>query len=376
LGGARQRLVRATMAVSAEVQRATNIEAFRYGTLLTLLRCPDLRLISVWHPSFLSLLLEPLPRYRDSLLADIERGGCAFPEAFGTGNLPQELSLPLPRRSAQLGRFDFNDWNQLWPELQLISCWASGSAELNLRDLRQRFPDVTFQPKGLIATEAFVSLPFQRQHPVAVTSHFFEFKDRAAKIHLVDDLQVDEEYEVIVTTSGGLWRYGLGDRVRVTGFAQRTPCLGFLGRVGDFSDLCGEKLSEEFVAETLKEVFGETSPAFALLAPERDGSQWRYVLYVEGKVQAAWATALDGCLRRNPHYAYCRDLGQLRPIELFEIAGGGYQQFVARQGASGTRLGDIKPAALSNRSGWSSVFSSAPGTARATNCALYQPQQR
>ena len=31
----------------------------------------------------------------------------------------------------------------------------------------------------------------------------------------VEALREGEEYEVVVTTAGGLWRYRLGDRVRV-----------------------------------------------------------------------------------------------------------------------------------------------------------------
>jgi len=46
-------------------------EAFRWTTLLMLLRARELRLISVWHPSFLALLFEPLPLWWDGLLDDL-----------------------------------------------------------------------------------------------------------------------------------------------------------------------------------------------------------------------------------------------------------------------------------------------------------------
>jgi len=66
--------------------------------------------------------------------------------------------------------------------------------------------------------------------------------------------------------------------------------------------------------------------------------------------------ALDGALRRNPQYAWCRDLGQLLPPRLFLIACDGFECFVERQAAGGARIGDIKPAALSRLSGWSETF--------------------
>src|SRR5882672_4274010 len=71
LGSAKQRLVDAVMAVPAAVQRAKSLDAFRYATLLALLRCRELRLISVWHPSFLSLLLDALPTFWERLLSEI-----------------------------------------------------------------------------------------------------------------------------------------------------------------------------------------------------------------------------------------------------------------------------------------------------------------
>jgi hypothetical protein len=61
-------LVDSVMAVPDTVKHISNIDSFRYVTLLCLLRQPDLRLISVWNPTFLSLLLwlnggKPVARY-------------------------------------------------------------------------------------------------------------------------------------------------------------------------------------------------------------------------------------------------------------------------------------------------------------------------
>ena len=58
LGGTRQRLANVVMAVPDELRFIKDMEVFRYVTLLCLLHQRELRLISVWHPSFLSLLLD------------------------------------------------------------------------------------------------------------------------------------------------------------------------------------------------------------------------------------------------------------------------------------------------------------------------------
>jgi hypothetical protein len=358
LGGTRQRLASAIMAVPAELRLIGDLEVFRYVTLLCLLRQRELRLISVWHPSYLSLLLDALPANWPELLADIRGGQCKHADALPP-NVRATLRLhPLPPRANELCAADPRKPETLWPHLKLISCWGDASAGPAAAGLKKLFPNVTLQPKGLLATEAFVTIPFAGLQPLAVRSHFFEFIDDAGPVRLVHELRAGQAYEVVVTTAGGLCRYRLRDRVQVTGFAGRTPSLRFLGRSGNVSDLFGEKLSEAFVTEAIQETLDTlgTTPRFILLAPDEDTVGFRYTLYVEGTPPSQLVDALDRALRQNPHYAYCRDLGQLLPMRLFVVAERGYEIFVNRQAAHGASLGGVKPSIVSRMSGWSNIF--------------------
>ena len=88
----------------------------------------------------------------------------------------------------------------------------------------------------------------------AITSHFLEFLDQDhGDQRLVSELHEGREYSVLLTTGGGLWRYKLGDRVRVTGFAKRSPILEFLEKEDCVSDLRGEKLNAAFMARIFTE---------------------------------------------------------------------------------------------------------------------------
>src|SRR6185295_8804456 len=80
---------------------------------------------------------------------------------------------------------------------------------------------------------------------------------------------------------GGLSRYRIGDRVRVSHVYRRTPCLTFVGREGSVSDLVGEKLHETFVAEALDRL-GLRPDGFRTLLPVRrpDGGGY-YALVVD-----------------------------------------------------------------------------------------------
>lgn len=378
LGGLRKRLLSAVTAVPSAVRRLQDIETFRYMTLLCLLRRRDLALISVWHPSFLTLLMDALPRHWSALLADVQSGGC-------NARLPAELARafrarPMPRRAVELREADPQRPQTLWPRLETISCWGDAHAEMLLDEIRSRFPRSCVQAKGLLATEAFVTIPFAGQCPLAIRSHFFEFIDDRQRVRLADELEPGGEYGVIVTTAGGLARYCLGDRVRVAGFVHATPSLKFLGREEGVSDRFGEKLSEAFAAWAIRELLAgcRATGQFAMLAPDRSAEGLRYTLFIEGRVGPDASTRLDDLLRRNPHYDYCRSLGQLNAASVFQIEGDGFETYAACQVAAGRKLGDIKPAALSPSTGWPQRFKGCyllPASAAANTQSPDQPRK-
>jgi len=357
LGGLRRRLVRAIMAVPDGIRLISDPESFRYATALSLARARDLRLISVWHPSFLSQLLETLSRDFDRIIDDIEHGTVSVRSSVPA--VLEGVLQPDPLRAGELRRLRTVDAREVWPELALVSCWGDGPARPYAQRLAGSLPGVAIQPKGLIATEAIVSIPFAGRHPVAVTSHFFEFIDPDGRPRLAHELVMDVEYTVVVTTAGGLYRYRLGDRVKVDEWLKATPSIEFLGRGDRVSDRFGEKLSDGFVTAVLAGLFeGGPAPRFAMLAPESTASGVSYTLLVdaEGDLPGDLETSLEHQLRANPHYAWCVDLGQLRPSRVVRVGPGADRAYMDACVARGHRLGDVKPVALHNEDGWEQVL--------------------
>jgi len=348
LGGVRGALARAVMAVPATVRLSRNLQSFRHATLKYLLAARDLRLISVWHPSYLTMLL-------DALIQDWSR-------------LISELAATDATRARLLSRLEPDQISAIWPNLRVISCWADGPAEPYARELADRTRGVTIQPKGLLATEGVVTFPFAGRCPIAVTSHFFEFLTADGRAVLVHQLEPDVEYTVVLTTGGGLYRYHLADRVIVNGTVGRTPSLQFVGKDDRVSDRFGEKLSDGFVARLLDTLFSTVHPRprFAMLAPEHLPTGVSYTLFVDsnppqgghcdGNADAALAARLEAGLRRNPHYAWCVDLGQLRPSRVVHVGAGADRAYVDYCVAQGQKLGDIKPASLHPATGWADVL--------------------
>jgi len=360
-------LVRKILAVPEEVARIPDLDASLYVTLRFLLQSPSLAFISVWAPSFLTILIEHLQKHAGTLLADLREGTLRLP-----GPVPDAIAPVLKnhlRADPARARLLENSWREngtlraqdLWPNLRVISCWSDASSKPSIPALRALFPGVTIQGKGLLATEGVVSIPLVGHDGslAAVTSHFCEFLDRpGARPHLLHELELGHEYSVLLTTGGGLYRYRLGDRVRVTGFAENTPLLEFLGKEDGTSDLCGEKLSPTFVSAILADLAKQhgIAPDFAMLAPSRLEKP-RYVLFLQGAAaHSDLAARLDQRLAQNPHYAYCRRLGQLAAPRIFQIARGAAESYLRRCVSLGQRAGVVKAVALHRLSGWESCF--------------------
>ncbi|MBN8459735.1 MAG: GH3 auxin-responsive promoter family protein [Verrucomicrobia bacterium] len=343
------------------ISNCRNPMEFRDRTVLALLGEPDLGLVSVWSPTFFSLLL-------DHFESDPER-------------LISNLANRHPKRADSLRRIIAETdpagwWRRIWPRLRVLSCWTHGPSETTAARLAERLPGVVTQGKGLLATEAFVSLPLaDGMDPVlAANSHFYEFVETATGVvRLAHELDVGVIYRVVVTTGGGLYRYDLGDLVRVTGRIGPAPCFRFVGREGNVADLCGEKLHGPVVGEVLAGLLERHGirARFHLLAPEDTGGPPRYVWFVEtgSPPPEGLADELDTALSDNFHYAHCRRLGQLAHSAVFWIdpaATSGAAVYQDVMLSRGMRAGDIKLAPLDASTGWGSRFSGHPGDAAVT----------
>jgi hypothetical protein len=372
LGFLERWMARQVLAVSPSIAREQDMDQFRYLTLLYLLRARDLSLVSIWSPTFLTVLLDQMECQSNTLLQDIRDGTVL-------GKRPEkvhrELGWPAPHRSRELEhamhRAPFQRCRTIWPHLALVSCWMDGSSRILAEQLRARMERIDFQAKGLLATEATVSFPVVGQEGCALAyrSHFFEFVPEGESIEeicLADQLDIGQKYSVVVTTGGGLWRYSLHDVVEVTGKWNQCPLLRFQGRGNRTSDLVGEKLQETFVRTCIESVlkrFSITTSWAVLVAVEPQSitvgpsNRCRYRLEIEAslsslereQLNATLAEELENQLSENPHYRYARELGQLAAVEIKWLPGPpgeAWKAYEAQQLNRGIPLGSIKPCSL------------------------------
>lgn len=303
-------------------------EEWRKATLAALIEAEDLSFVSLWSPTFLLALVDALPGLAEEVAARLSPAAVKRLRSALAGGRP--------------------DTARLWPMLACISCWTDGASTGFARALGERFPHAAIDPKGVLATEAPITLthgPAAQRVP-ALTQCVVEFVDAAGTSHLCDALVPGQTYRAAITTRGGLYRYDIGDLFTCRTTSGGIPDLAFAGRARLTSDLVGEKLEDGFVAAVL-----DGLPA--VLAPRADAAGYE-VLIDAGHRGPLDCDAIERGLCANPQYAYARKIGQLEPLGLRRIAGlpG---KLIASGIAAGRLMGDIKtsgllPAALTEAS--------------------------
>ena len=378
LGSIGSKLVKIVLTVPSTVRLIEDVDTFRYVTLLFLLRSRSLSMISIWHPTFLTLLLRPVTEWLGQLTDDVATGRMTPPNAI-SAELGRQLSSamrPDPRRASEIedcfrSASHMGEASpRLWPRLRLVSSWADGNARSYLPTLTSLFPAASFQAKGLVSTEGIVSIPIRGQSggALAMRSHFFEFLPQdggsGETTVLAHELEHGARYSVVMTTGGGLYRYNTGDLVDVIGYVDSCPLLEFVSKDSHVSDRFGEKLNGMHVQQALDAALAshDISPEFAMVAFDDSAGSPAYALFVESNHASDQAllslgAEVEEALGENYHYGYCRDLGQLGALMVFRIEANAHQSYVTRCHDNGQRIGDLKPSALHNLDGWSQSFS-------------------
>ncbi|MBH8573709.1 GH3 auxin-responsive promoter family protein [Nostocaceae cyanobacterium CENA369] len=279
------------------LNRLHDAHLFKHQLALALLQAEKLEIISIWSPSFLQVHLKYIQENQELLQA--------------------ELHNKISSDRLQLLTENNIPWTQLWSNLKLISCWDSANAADQAKGLRSQFPGVLIQGKGLLATEAPMTIPLiaaQGYVPV-LDEVFFEFEDDTGLLHGLHELSIGKEYTIILSQKGGLYRYRIGDRVRVTHFYHQTPCLEFLGRHQAISDLVGEKLHETFVHNALNSI-NLQGIDFKSLVPVANPPHYILLLNSATQTPEIIAQQLDKALSQSYHYYRARSLGQLAPPQI------------------------------------------------------------
>ena len=311
----------------------------KYYLILRLTMPRSVTLCCTPNPSTLVRLSEMGNQCARELIQDIERGGVSPRRAIPDG-LREQLARRLrprrrvARRLAELlernGRLLPRDY---WPNLELLGIWKGGTVSLYLSQLVEAFGPVATRDIGLIASEGRMSIPLSDEGsagPLDLLHQFFEFipeeeADREQPETLLPhEVEIGRRYYVVLTTSGGCYRYNIMDQVEVVDRYHEAPVIEFLNKGEHVSSLTGEKLTENQVVRALrrvKEALGLPPTEEVTVTPVWDDPPYYAALLPEGSLGAeCWPALLVGLERElcasNMEYAQKRKSGRLGPPRL------------------------------------------------------------
>lgn len=253
--------------------------AAKYYTIMRLAVPSDVAFLITASPATQLKLARAADQHCEHLIRDIH-DGTLWEEVCVPGEVRETLKPRLKPDPVEARRLEnlVHQHGRLLPRdywnLAFIANWTGGTMGLYLHEFPEYFGDVPVRDIGLLASEGRLSIPVDDGTPAGildVTSHFFEFiprdeyrsaeydagvsplhvkssgQDRQPTALRSHQLEVGQEYFVLLTTSSGLYRYDLGDLVRVVGFADQAPIIEFLNKGAHTCSLAGEKLTERQV---------------------------------------------------------------------------------------------------------------------------------
>jgi hypothetical protein len=309
------------MAVPEQVKLAPHQDACWFATLVYLASCEELSLISIWSPTFLIQALNDILKQKKAIIFTLKTGVWAkFKNDLNSVSCPQSetQALKLENWREELSAFEIE---KLWPDLALISCWDSSTAKSWAKELKKIFPKIPIQGKGLWATEGVVTIPYKSKNVLALRSHFYEFRClESSRILPSWEIEVGMLVQPIITSSSGLLRYELPDKLQVVDFIDSAPCLRFLNRLNSI-DLVGEKIDFDTAQSLIQDINNRFRVhAVCLIADKHAQPKPKYELLLEGDCENIDVIEqyLEQKLCANYHYQLSRSLGQLESSQVLK----------------------------------------------------------
>ncbi|XP_063315034.1 GH3 domain-containing protein [Pelobates fuscus] len=259
---------------------------------------------------------------------------------------------------------------RIWPKLQVIMAVGSGSSELDTQILKNTvcqgipFYSPTYcSAEGLIGVNLWPENAAPR-YVLCPRSALFEFiplgmcKEEQPDTVCLQDVQVGEAYELVLTNRAGLCRYRLGDVVRVADFHNHSPILEFLFRRSQTLSVRGECISEDEFYKTLLYTVklwpGATLLNYCclengILGPFSGGSDMHYEVFVALKgvrdLSEEQRYKLDQALQDHfPIYKSFRFKGSIGPVRVHLVSNQSFfKLLVLAASLSGAPLDHIQP---------------------------------
>jgi hypothetical protein len=317
----------------------------RYRAIAGTLLRQKFAAIMTLNPSTILALFQKLDACAEELIAELRAEDPARADELARILEPGEARLPAKK---------------VWPELELAISWRSPMLTPYLRLLEPHLAGVASRDYLLMASEGVMAVPLRDGESggaVAIGIHFYEFVPEeqygreSPDVLLPHQLEVGRQYVVLLSNASGLYRYDIGDVVRVIRFERRTPVIEFLHRAGRTCSFTGEKLTEAQVSAAAADasaIIGVVLRSFTLVPVLDEGlPHYRWLVEPDREVDRRTLIALLHSFEtklgeHNSEYAAKRKSLRLGSPELWQVAPGEYDAFFRRRVKAGANEDQLK----------------------------------
>lgn len=266
---------------------------------------------------------------------------------------------------------------RLWPNTRYLDVIVTGA-------MAQYIQMLDFYSNGLpqvctmyASSECYFGInlkplckPSEVSYTLMPNMAFFEFlpvyrnNDDAAPVtaateeqELVDlaDVTVGQEYELVITTYAGLYRYRVGDVLRVTGFHNAAPQFQFVCRKNVMLSIDADKTDEEELHNAVKNAIQHVEPFDASLVEytsyaDTSTIPGHYVLYWELRTSTLHVppSAFEDCCLTieqslNSVYRQCRVADKsIGPLEIKVVESGTFDKLMDYAISRGASINQYK----------------------------------
>ncbi|MCR5108995.1 MAG: GH3 auxin-responsive promoter family protein, partial [Lachnospiraceae bacterium] len=213
----------------------------------------------------------------DTLLNDIGKGSIdpsvKMPEELR--NKLEEYIKPEAKRAEELralynGEFFAGAWvEKVWPKMKRVIAGGSGSFSIYARRMKRHLGNIVHNNGLYAASEGVIGRALKDGsdiYTLADNSLFLEFlpvNGGSVEPLLADELEKGRDYRVIVTNNSGLYRYQMGDVIRVTDNKDGVPEFKIAYREAQTVTICDTLITEEDIFEAVCAIEDKTGIAVA-----------------------------------------------------------------------------------------------------------------
>jgi hypothetical protein len=167
----------------------------------------------------------------------------------------------------------------------------------------------------------------------------------------INELLLGEEYEIAVTNLAGLYRYRLGDVVKVVSYFNNCPEVQFLYRKNQLLNMVSEKTTEEHVLSALTNTFRKLKSSISdyTVLPDNSISPGKYIFFIEPKtlVTAPNIREINSLLdkelcKANLAYERQRKKNRLASAEVQLVSSGTFESLKMKKVQKGVSKSQVK----------------------------------